>query len=185
MSELPADGQRSGTRREAQEVAYEFFALRESISAWRSAIEASRPMLPQEWSPSGMYIESWFIHARNILDFLDPAQKRSNTLWAKLFVADWEEVRPPLAGRFDQLRNQVNRMVAHLTRERAFDDRTHLEVRQVYEYADLLEWWFESFLQLVPESMAGWFRLDALWFVGVPTDFRAEDLRHQSGHSDC
>ncbi len=182
------------TYREAQEVAYEFFALRESMRAWRSTIEVSRPMLP-EWYPSGMYIESWFLHARNVLAFLYPSEKPGrDSLTATSFVPEWEELRPPAEaglgqGTVQSLRQQVNRQVAHLTRHRARENRLHVEVGEVYAYAEALEALVDLFLKSLPTSMVEWFQLDRFWFEGLPTDFCAEDLQtradsHQ-GDADC
>ncbi len=178
MSKGSVDQQRVGTRREAQEVAYEFFALRGCMDAWRSAIEASRPMLPEKWYPSGMYVESWFLHARNVVDFLYPDKNnlRPNSLVAWFFVSDWETVRPFMAdGTFDRLRTYVNKMVAHLTSDRAIEGRMRLEVQEVYEYAKVLDGLIDSFLRSLPLSRVEWFELKLLWFEGVPTDFRAND----------
>jgi hypothetical protein len=63
-------------------------------------------------------VESFAIHARNLLDFLyTPASVRADDVLAEHYVADW---RPPeLTAALSAIRPRVGKEIAHLTYHRA------------------------------------------------------------------
>ena len=74
-------------------------------------------------------VESFAIHARNVLHFLDPTGAKASDVLAEDFLADprhWKRERGALPQQLESVRRRVGKQVAHLTYDRSTttpDDR--------------------------------------------------------------
>lgn len=63
-------------------------------------------------------IESFCIHARNLLHFLYGKRQRDDVM-AEDFIPNWSDVRPVIPSSLQTIRNQVSKHAAHLTYSRS------------------------------------------------------------------
>lgn len=137
----------------AWHVSYEFQAMR-----------AAYLILPGDgWNPEGLVLESFWVHARNILDFFFPrGNPRPDDICAKQYADDWDDGvarTSELVIADDSLiqwRRRLDKQVSHLTRQRCQEPDPEWDWRRLGIALELL---LDEFLGLLSKPRAEWFAI--------------------------
>lgn len=93
-------------------------------------------------------LESFLIHARNLIDFFYLDSPRPDDVVAEHFIKNWNRQRPPVTDLLKNTKSQANKHLAHLTyQRRSLDQPSWAFERIERDLINVLKKFFEYALE--------------------------------------